>query len=107
MPPDKSTEVVSAAAGDEAGNGAGAAQKPRPHGPAKGLAGVGITAEEVNNAIEKGRDGVEKRGFALLFRYRQSRFEVFEPTRANGQQTLPPSDPSAISGIDPWDKQLL
>jgi hypothetical protein len=29
--------------------------KPRPHGPAQGLAGVGITAEQVNEAIDKGR----------------------------------------------------
>lgn len=29
--------------------------KPRPHGPARGIEGVGLTAEEVNAAIDRGR----------------------------------------------------
>src|SRR5947209_4066473 len=34
--------------------------KPRPHGPAKGLAGVGLTGQQVNAAIEKGSEGLWK-----------------------------------------------
>ena len=33
---------------------ADAGLKPRPHGPARGIAGVGLTAEQVNEAIDKG-----------------------------------------------------
>lgn len=37
------------------GPAADAGPKPRPHGPARGIEGVGLTAAQVNEAIDKGR----------------------------------------------------
>ena len=39
---------------------AGPILKPRPHGPARGIAGVGLTAEQVNAAIDRGMNGLWK-----------------------------------------------